>query len=119
MKAIIRHIKTYILRGILVSIPFALTFFVIRLLYVTIDRRIMGILNQFIGFKIPGLGILILLALLYILGIVGSNVVGRYFLGLVERIAKRIPIINTTYQVGKIVKIACSELFDNHIILIP
>ena len=101
MKGILRHIKTYVLRGVLVSIPFVLTFFVVRLIYVTIDRRVMGMIEQYIGFRIPGLGVLILLILLYILGLVGSNVAGRYFLNLIERITKRIPLVKTTYQVGK------------------
>jgi uncharacterized membrane protein len=96
-----RHVKTQIIRGILASIPFVLTFLVLRLLYVTIDRRLMELIAQVIGYKIPGLGFLLLLILLYLLGLGASNVVGRYFLNLLERITNRIPFIKTTYQIGR------------------
>ena len=101
MKRVMSHVKTQVIRGILASIPFVLTFLVLRLLYVTIDRRVMELMAQVIGYRIPGLGILLLLVLLYLLGLGASNVVGRYFLNLLERITKRIPFIKTTYQIGR------------------
>jgi len=101
MRRILGHIKTYIIRGIIASIPLVLTFFVIRLLYLTIDQRIMGLLDEIIGVRIPGLGILLLLAVIYLFGLIVSNVVGRQVLNLVERLTKYIPFIKTTYQVGK------------------
>lgn len=101
MKHIFRHMKNYVLRGILASIPFVLTFVVIRFLYVTIDVRIAVLLEDAIGRRIPGLGILLLLIMLYILGAITSNVVGRQFLNLVEHITRYIPFIKTTYQLGK------------------
>ena len=101
MKRIMSHVRTQIIRGILASIPFVLTFLVLRLLYVTIDRRVMNLMYRMIGFRIPGLGILLLLVLLYLLGLSASNVAGRYFLNLLERITRRIPFIRTTYQIGR------------------
>ena len=41
------------------------------------------------------------LILLYILGFVASNVIGKNFFGLLEKISSRIPIIKTVYNVGK------------------
>lgn len=101
MKRVMSHVKTQIIRGILASIPFVLTFFVLRLLYVTIDRRLMELIARIIGYRIPGLGVLLLLVLLYLLGLGASNVVGRYLLNLLERITNRIPFIKTTYQIGR------------------
>ena len=101
MKRIIRHIRSYIIRGIIASIPLVLTFFVIRFLYVTIDQRIMGMVDDFIGHRIPGLGIVLLLAVIYLFGLVASNVVGRQIFSLIERLTRYIPFIKTTYQVGK------------------
>ena len=101
MKGIIKHIKSYILRGVVASIPFVLTFLVIRLLYLTIDRRLMVMLERLIGVNIPGLGILLLLAVLYLFGLIASNVIGRQFFNIIERLTKYIPFVKTTYQVGK------------------
>jgi uncharacterized membrane protein len=118
MKRIIGHIKTNILRGVFASIPFVLTFLVLRLLYVTIDRRIMEMLYSLIGFRVPGLGILLLLIVLYLLGVAASNIAGRYSLNFIERITSRIPIVKTTYQIGKQISDTLS-LSENHIFKRP
>ncbi|MCK6621734.1 MAG: DUF502 domain-containing protein [Calditrichaceae bacterium] len=101
MKGFFSHIKKYIIRGILAIIPLVLSYFVVRLLYLSIDRRVTGLIDNLIGFSIPGLGIVILLIIFYLIGIVGSNFVGKKFFNLIERISDRIPLVKTTYQVGK------------------
>lgn len=101
MKSLLKHLKTYILRGLLAVIPLALTALAIQILYTVIDRRVTGLVEKFIGFSSPGLGVILLLAILYLLGLIVSNVIGRQFFGLVEGIANRIPLIKTTYNVGR------------------
>ncbi|GAB4366321.1 MAG: DUF502 domain-containing protein [Calditrichia bacterium] len=101
MKKILNHIKTFIFRGLLAVIPLGLTYFVVNFLYVTIDRRVMGFVDEFIGFSIPGLGIVLVLCILYIIGFSASNVVGRQFFNLIERTTSRIPLVRSTYQIGK------------------
>ena len=101
MKSFFRHIKTYILRGLLAIVPLALCFFSVRILYTTIDRRFTPMVEKIVGFTFPGLGILLVLATLYVLGVVTTNVVGRQFFGTIERIANRIPLIKTIYQLGR------------------
>ena len=56
--------------------------------------------EKIVGFTFPGLGILLVLATLYVLGVVTTNVIGRQFFGTIERIANRIPLIKTIYQLG-------------------
>ena len=101
MKRLLRHLKTYIFRGLLAITPLALSIFIIRLLYVGIDKRIMGWIDEFIGFTIPGLGILLVAVTLYLMGLIASRMVGKQLFNWIERITRRIPIINTTYQIGK------------------
>jgi len=101
MKTSISHIKKFVFRGMVALIPLALSFLVIRLLYLGIDQRIMRHLEGFVGLRIPGLGILVLLLALYLVGVIASNMVGRQIFNLIERITQKIPIVNTIYQVGK------------------
>ena len=100
-KGLLKHLRTYILRGLLAVIPLALTALAIQILYTVIDRRVTGIVEKFIGFSFPGLGVILLLVILYLLGLIVSNVVGRQLFRLVEGIANRIPLIKTTYKVGR------------------
>ncbi len=101
MKNILPHIKTYIFRGLLALIPVALTYLAVRFLYVTIDQRVMGMAVEFIGFSIPGLGLLLVLLVLYFVGVGASNVAGKEILHFIERVTNRVPIIKSTYQIGK------------------
>jgi uncharacterized membrane protein len=101
MKTLLKHLRTYILRGLFAIIPLALTAFALNLLYTVIDRRVTGVVEKFIGFSFPGLGVILLVVILYLLGLIVSNVVGRQFFRFVEGIAKRIPLVKTTYKVGR------------------
>jgi len=101
MKKIMIHMKRYIFRGILASIPLVLSFFVLRFFYVFIDKKVLNLVDRFIGYRIPGLGIVLFLVFLYLIGFAASNVLGKRFLKFIEDIVSRIPIINTTYHVGK------------------
>jgi uncharacterized membrane protein len=101
MKSILKHVRSYIFRGLLAVIPIALTAFAIKILYTTIDKRITVVIEEIIGFSFPGLGVIFFVATLYLLGVVLSNVLGRQIFGLLDRIANRIPLVKTTYNVGK------------------
>jgi uncharacterized membrane protein len=85
MKKLLAHIKKYVFRGLLAVVPLFLTYLAIKLLYTSIDQRAVGLVDRFLGFKFPGLGILLVLVSLYILGLLASNVVGRRLFGLVEK----------------------------------
>ena len=108
MMKLMIHIKRYIIRGTIAIIPLALTYVVLRFLYIAIDKRIMGVIDDFIGFSIPGFGLILILIILYIVGVIASNIVGRQIFGVIERITNRIPLIRTTYQVGKQISVTLS-----------
>src|SRR5262249_55641549 len=95
------HIKKNILSGLLAVIPIVLTIFVIQFLYQMIDRRVLDLLKGYLGFTIPGMGIVLLLLGLYGIGLIAGNVVGRQMFYLLERLSVRIPLIGATYRMGK------------------
>jgi len=101
MKDFFRHLKKFIFRGLLAIIPLVLSTLVILLLYVSIDKRGVGLLDRTIGFSFTGLGIIFSLAALYLLGVIASNIVGKKLFGSIEEVTVRLPFIKTTYQVGK------------------
>lgn len=101
MRNVFRHLKTYIFRGFLAIIPLILSFFVVQFIYLTIDRRVTGIIERIIGFRIPGLGILLVLILLYLLGLAASNWIGKRVFNFIDRITARIPLIKTIYKLGR------------------
>ena len=101
MKFFATHVRSYIIRGLLACIPLGLSYLTLKFIYVFIDQRVMNLLDQFIGFRVPGLGVLVFLVVLYFIGLLVSNVIGNKLFGLIEFIFNRIPILRTTYQIGK------------------
>lgn len=96
------HARSYIFRGLLAIIPILLCIFAVGLLYVLIDKRVIGFLNRFFEVRrIPGLGILLVLVSLYLIGLAVSNIIGRRMLRLIEGVTQRIPFIKTIYEMGK------------------
>ncbi len=91
----------YILRGLLAVIPLLLSLLAIRFIYVFIDKRIIEVIDRYTGYRIPGLGVILVLIVLYFIGLITSNVLGRRIFNLIEDISNRIPLIKTIYQVGK------------------
>ena len=78
MKHFIEHLRTFIFRGLLAVIPLLLCVFAVQLLYTLIDKRVLEFLSKFFEVrKIPGLGILLVLILLYFIGLVVSNIIGN------------------------------------------
>jgi uncharacterized membrane protein len=108
MTRFLRHLRNFILRGFLAVIPLALSYFVLRFIYVAIDQRVAVYIEQWTGWKIPGLGLVLVLILLYLLGFAASNWSGRLLFGLIEKASERIPLIKTIYHLGKQLAMAMS-----------
>ncbi len=101
-KGVFGHIWKYILRGFFAVIPILFCCFAIILLYNLIDKKVINFISQFIDIRhIPGLGIILVLILLYLVGLTASNFLGKQFLKMLEHLIERIPLINTVYGIGK------------------
>ncbi|MGQ9800213.1 MAG: DUF502 domain-containing protein [Candidatus Saccharicenans sp.] len=96
-----RKIKRQIFRGFLALIPLYLSYLVIKFLYVNVDQKFAALIEDYSGFRIPGLGLVLILILLSLLGWLASNWLGRRLLGLVEKVMEKIPLIKTVYSLGK------------------
>lgn len=102
MKHFIQHLRTFVFRGLLAIIPLLLCWLAVQLLYSLIDKKVLEFLSQYFEVrKIPGLGIFLVLASLYLIGLIVSNILGHQFFRLIESISQRIPFIKTIYNVGK------------------
>ncbi len=101
MKGSFKHIGRNVLRGLLAIIPLGLCYLVVRFFYLAIDDRITGSIERWIGYKIPGLGFLLVLISLYLLGLLASHWAGRRAFGAIEWLSRRIPLVKTVYTLGK------------------
>lgn len=89
--------KRKFLAGLFVSIPAALTIFVIASLFQFID----GILGRFFDYyleqHVAGLGFISAMVVIFVIGIIATNVFGKKLLGFVERLFLQIPVFKSVY----------------------
>jgi len=101
-----KRLRRYIVAGILVWLPIGVTIFLVRILIGLLDRTMVLIPQkyqpeEFLGFAIPGLGIVLTIVLLLITGVLAANIVGRSMVGLWESMLERIPVVRSVYSAAK------------------
>ena len=100
MNSITQNFRSKIFTGLAALLPLYLTFFVIKFLFVTLEEMSDPILKRF-NLDIPGLGIILTVLLIYILGFLVTNFLGRKIFNIGERIVKKVPIVNMIYTTLK------------------
>lgn len=94
-------VRNKLIAGILALIPIVFTYFFLKAFVGFFDRIINPILEPYLGFHIPGLGLIISLAAIYFLGLFITNILGRSLLAVLERWLNYIPLVRTVYQTSK------------------
>ncbi len=104
---LVGHLRKMLGAGLLVVIPIGITIFILRFLFNLAD----GVLAPFIrntfafffgeGRYIPGLGMIAGFLVVYLAGLVASNVFGSRLLGLWDRMLSRIPLVKSIYTSTK------------------
>lgn len=101
-----KRLRRYLVAGLLVWLPLGITFLIVRFLIGLMDRTLVLLPQayrpeEWLGVAIPGLGVILTIALLLGTGILTANFVGRAFLGGWESLMDRIPIARTIYSAAK------------------
>ena len=90
--------KKYLITGLLVWIPLAITIWVLEAIVTTMDQTLLLLPPELKPrIYIPGLGVLLTLLVVLLTGIFVSNFLGQKLLTLWEGILKRIPVVNSIY----------------------
>ncbi len=102
MKRLRTSLKNYFLTGLLVILPIFITVYVILFLI-----RIMDAILKYIPAKylpetylhihVPGLGLILVVILVFVVGLLTRNFVGRKIVRLGEKIVDRIPLVRVLY----------------------
>lgn len=101
-----KSLRRYLVAGILVWLPIGITIILLRILIGLMDRTLILVPEQFrpeawLGFAIPGLGLVLTVLILLVTGVLAANIVGRSLVGFWERILDRIPVVRSVYSASK------------------
>ena len=113
---IAKALKKYLITGVLVWLPIAVTIWAMSYIISAADRLI-NLLPEswqpqhFWGFNIPGLGIVAATIVLFVTGVFAANVLGRRILGAWDSLLGRIPVVKSIYSSVK--KVSESLLSDS------
>jgi uncharacterized membrane protein len=93
--------KKYLITGLLILVPLAITFWVLHLVVATMDQ----VINLFPEsmrnhppLNIPGVGVILTIAFVLVVGVLAHNLLGRTLLKWWESILGRIPIVRSIYS---------------------
>lgn len=101
INSIIDAIKRHFLSGVLVIVPFILTFIVLRFLFEAVDGILEPYLHDLLGYYRTGLGVATTLLLILLAGILTRNLIGHRLYSIGDRIVARVPLIRLIYSASK------------------
>jgi uncharacterized membrane protein len=96
-------IRRWLLAGLLVLVPLAITLWVLDWIVGTLDQSLLILPmawhpDRLLGFHIPGFGVLLMLAIVLLIGAVTSNFFGKKLVLWGNALLSRIPIVRSIYS---------------------
>ena len=95
-------LRRYFVAGLLVWIPLVITLWVLKLLVDLMDQSLLLVPSQYqsdalFGFHVPGLGMILTIAIVLFTGALAANFFGRKLLGLGDQLLSRVPVVRSIY----------------------
>jgi uncharacterized membrane protein len=96
-------IRRWLLAGLLVLVPLAITLAVLNWIVGTLDQTLLILPgawhpDKLLGFHIPGFGVLLTLAIVLLMGAIASNFFGKRLVQWGNSLLSRIPIVRSIYS---------------------
>jgi uncharacterized membrane protein len=95
------RVRRHLTAGLLVLVPLVITAAVIRFVFNVIDGASQPLTERLVGRAIPGLGLVLTIAVIWLTGLLSSNLIGQKFLELFGRLLENLPLVKTVYTASK------------------
>ena len=95
--------RRYLTAGLLVWVPLGVTLLIINFLVGMVDRTLLLLPlawrpDALLGVHIPGVGVVLVLAVVLITGVIAANFLGQRLVALGELVVARIPLVRSIYS---------------------
>ena len=101
IRLVARHLRRTFIAGIIVLVPVVITFVLARWLFNIIDGLLQPGVERILGRTWPGLGIVILIVVIYLIGLIWAAAVGKRLIGWAQRGLLGVPLVNAIYRGSK------------------
>ena len=109
LKATGLHIRTTLFAGLVIIIPVGITFLILKYIFDFFDPVLKPIFTQFIDWYTPGMGIVSLAIIIYLVGLVATHVLGRRLIDFGHSVVDRVPVVNALYRAAR----QATDVFSN------
>jgi len=93
-----KRLFTWFLQGLLFIAPLFVTGYIIYKLFVTVDGFFRSYVEEYFGYNVPGLGILLIFFSLVLLGIIGGTILGRPVRRFINKVLEKLPFFRLIYS---------------------
>jgi len=98
-----RSLKKYLITGLLIWIPLVITIWVLKVIFDALDQSLLLLpielrTESLLGVHIPGLGVLLTIAVVLLTGVFATNFFGARLVEIWHDILHRIPVVNSIYS---------------------
>ena len=93
-----KKIRRQFLNGIIVTLPIGVTVWLLVWIFTSIDNILQPLVSSMLGHTIPGLGFAIMIVLVYLVGVMASNIGTRRLVGYGQSLLGRVPIVRPIYS---------------------
>ena len=95
--------RKYFITGLLIWIPLVITLWVLKLIVETLDQSLLLLPHEwrteaFLGYHVPGLGVILTLVIVFVTGVFATNFLGARLVLLWHAVLHRIPVVNSIYS---------------------
>jgi len=87
----------YFFQGLLLISPLAITIYAIVVSLEFVDGLLIKYLTKLIGFRIPGLGLLIIFTFITLIGVLGSSILIKPILNSLDKLISQAPLVKIIY----------------------
>jgi uncharacterized membrane protein len=96
-------VKKYLITGLLIWIPLVITIWVLKVIFDALDQSLLLLpielrTESLLGVHIPGLGVLLTVAVVLLTGVFATNFFGAQLVQIWHDILHRIPVVNSIYS---------------------
>jgi uncharacterized membrane protein len=110
------NLKRYFITGLLIWVPLGITIWVLNALMGALDQTLLVLPahwrpDYWLGFRIPGLGVVLTALVILLTGVLAGNLLGQRMVKIWEAMLNRIPVVKSIY--GSVKQVSDTLLSGN------